>query len=106
MQNANGKRSMPRPNPCRTDALLITCEHGGKRIPLAFRDLFRGRQALLDSHRGYDPGALAMARQLARAFDAPLVFSTVSRLLIELNRSPGHKQQFSEATRALADDIR
>ena len=97
---------MPRPNPPRADAVVITCEHGGKRIPSAFRDLFRGRQAQLDSHRGYDPGALAMARQLARAFDAPLVFSTVSRLLIELNRSPAHKQQFSDATRALPDDIR
>ena len=31
------------------------------------------RRALLDSHRGYDPGALIMARALATAFKAPLV---------------------------------
>ncbi len=36
-----------------------------------------------------------MARALARAFDAPLLGSTVSRLLVELNRSPG--RQFRES---------
>jgi predicted N-formylglutamate amidohydrolase len=55
---------------------------------------------LLDSHRGFDPGALLMAKALARAFSAPLVTSTVSRLLIDLNRSIGHPQLYSAATRA------
>lgn len=81
------------------DAFLITCEHGGNRIPAPYRPLFRGSRALLDSHRGYDPGALTMARSLARAFEAPVVTSTVSRLLIDLNRSIGHPRSFSEATR-------
>src|SRR5204862_5044852 len=54
------------------------------------------------SHRGYDPGALTLTRELARAFDAPLVASTVTRLLVELNRSPGHPQLHSEVTRDLA----
>ena len=58
---------------------VITCEHGGNRIPAPYRDLFHARQTLLDSHRGYDPGALIMARVLATAFAAPLVASTVSR---------------------------
>ena len=74
------------------DSFLITCEHGGNRVPAPYRRLFRGRRALLDSHRGYDPGALVMARALAAAFTAPLVTSTVSRLLIDLNRSTGHPQ--------------
>ena len=47
------------------DTFLITCEHGGNRIPAPYRRLFRGQRALLDSHRGYDPGALVMARALA-----------------------------------------
>jgi predicted N-formylglutamate amidohydrolase len=64
--------------------------------------LFRERQALLESHRGYDPGALVMARALARAFSAPLVASTISRLLVDLNRSVGHPQLFSTATRGRA----
>jgi predicted N-formylglutamate amidohydrolase len=81
--------------------LLITCEHGGNRIPAPYRPLFAKMRPALQSHRGYDPGALALARDLARAFDAELVYSTTSRLLVELNRSPNHKQLFSEATRAL-----
>jgi len=43
-----------------------------------------------------------MARALARAFRAPLVASTISRLLVDLNRSIGHPQLFSTATRGRA----
>lgn len=68
--------------------------------------MFRGRRALLDSHRGYDPGALVMAKALARAFKAPLVTSTVSRLLVDLNRSIGHPQLFSAATRSIPAELR
>jgi len=82
------------------DTFIITCEHGGNRIPAPYRRLFREQRALLDSHRGYDPGSLVMAKALARAFAAPLVASTVSRLLIDLNRSIGHPQLFSAMTRA------
>lgn len=77
--------------------VLVTCEHGGNRIPAAYRRWFRGCARLLASHRGYDPGALAMARTLARVFAAPLVASKVSRLVVELNRSPGHRGLFSTA---------
>jgi predicted N-formylglutamate amidohydrolase len=82
------------------DCFLITCEHGGNRIPAPYRSLFREYHALLDTHRGYDRGALVMARELASALRAPLVVSTTSRLLIDLNRSIGHPQLFSAATRA------
>jgi len=84
-----------------TDSFLVTCEHGGNRIPAPYRALFDGHAALLDTHRGYDPGALLMARQLAHALRAPLVTSIVSRLLIDLNRSVGHPQLFSAATRGV-----
>ncbi len=81
------------------DGFVISCEHGGNHVPTPYRELFTGRQALLDSHRGYDAGALVMAKQLATSFRAPLVASTVSRLVIDLNRSIGHRGLFSEATR-------
>jgi predicted N-formylglutamate amidohydrolase len=88
------------------DAFLVTCEHGGNRIPQPYRRLFHGQRALLDSHRGYDPGALAVARELATAFRAPLVFSTVSRLVIDLNRSIGHPGLFSTAMSAAPEGLR
>jgi predicted N-formylglutamate amidohydrolase len=81
--------------------VLITCEHGGNSIPAAYRRYFRGHEAALQSHLGYDPGALTLARDLSRACRAPLVCSTTSRLLVELNRSPGHPRLYSKITRNL-----
>jgi len=90
----------------RTDHVLITCEHGGNRIPPRYRPLFAGFEALLHTHRGYDPGALGLARELAEALAAPLFFSTTSRLLIDLNRSVGHPSLYSEATRSAPVAVR
>lgn len=84
----------------------MTCEHGGNDIPKDFAPLFRGYRHLLRSHRGYDPGALDTAHALARALDAVLVTSTVSRLLVELNRSPGRQFRYSPIMRAAAPDVR
>ncbi len=86
--------------------VVITCEHGGNRIPAPYLEMFLPHQALLDSHRGYDPGALVMARALAKAFSAPLVAATVSRLLIDLNRSVGHPRLYFEATARTPDEVR
>ena len=47
-----------------------------------------------------------MARALAKAFRAPLVTSTISRLLVDLNRSIGHPQVFSAATRGAPAKLR
>lgn len=87
-----------RPRPLR---LLLTCEHGGNAVPAAHRALFDGRRRLLESHRGLDIGARAAARELQRRLGAPLVCATVTRLLVDLNRSAGHPQLFSEVTRDL-----
>jgi predicted N-formylglutamate amidohydrolase len=91
---------------CGSHGLVITCEHGGNRIPKPYRDLFHTHQVLLNSHRGFDFGALIMARALATAFAAPLVASTVSRLLVDLNRSVGHPHLHSEATRNTLVEVR
>ncbi|HSJ82172.1 MAG TPA: N-formylglutamate amidohydrolase [Thiobacillus sp.] len=90
----------------RPDHILITCEHGGNRIPPRYASLFAGFEALLHSHRGYDPGALTLARQMAGALAAPLFVSTTSRLLIDLNRSIGHPRLYAEATRNAPPSIR
>ena len=82
-------------------ALLVTCEHGGARVPPAYVPLFAGRARWLESHRGHDLGALALARTLARALGAATVLATTTRLVVDLNRSLGHPRLFSEVTRAL-----
>lgn len=83
-------------------ALILSCEHAGHRVPVPYRKLFRGRMKELKSHRGWDPGALELARTVVRETGAPLVATTVSRLVVETNRSEGHRQLFSEFTRTLA----
>ena len=85
---------------------LVTCEHGGNRIPRRYAKAFAAHRALLDSHRGWDAGALALARQLAKALDAPLIRSETSRLLVDLNRSEHHRALFSAISRALPDEER
>lgn len=81
--------------------LLLTCEHGGNAVPAGWRALFEGRLELLASHRAWDPGALPLARQLARRTGSPLVAATTTRLLVDLNRSPRNPAAFSEITRGL-----
>ncbi|MGZ0019277.1 N-formylglutamate amidohydrolase [Nitrosomonas sp. wSCUT-2] len=85
---------------------VVSCEHGGNRIPPAYQLLFRDHEAVLASHRGYDPGALLMAKAIAQQLNAPLFAATTSRLLIDLNRSMGHPQLFSEFTRNLPPIIK
>ena len=81
------------------DYILISCEHGGNRVPPRYRRLFGGLQWNLQTHRGYDVGALLMAQELSASFEAPIVASTVTRLLVDLNRSIGHPRLHAEAVR-------
>ncbi|MCB2199819.1 N-formylglutamate amidohydrolase [bacterium] len=81
--------------------LILTCEHGGNGVPSMFGELFTLAGEHLASHRGWDPGALELARCMARSTGAPLFTSTVTRLLIDLNRSLGNPNMFS----ALVKDL-
>ena len=85
----------------RRTSLLLTCEHGGNTVPAAYRALFRGHRRLVASHRGLDIGARFAARYLQRRLQIPLICATVTRLLVDLNRSVGHPGLFSELTRGL-----
>jgi predicted N-formylglutamate amidohydrolase len=84
--------------------LLLTCEHAGNRIPREYRRLFRGAEAVLASHRGWDPGALVLARSLGRRLGEPVLAVTWCRLLVESNRSPTNPRIWSRWTAALPSD--
>jgi len=84
------------------EQLVITCEHGGNRVPAPYARLFRATRRALQSHRAYDPGALDLARLLARRLRAPLFFSCTTRLLVDLNRSVTHRSLFSRITSQLS----
>ncbi|WP_299821952.1 N-formylglutamate amidohydrolase [uncultured Pontibacter sp.] len=82
--------------------LLLTCEHGGNQVPVAYQSLFQEHQEELKSHQGYDIGALELFRELEDLGDISF-YAETSRLLVELNRSLHHKRLFSDYTRYLAD---
>lgn len=84
--------------------LIISCEHGGNKIPKRYLSLFKNKVALLNSHRGWDQGALILAKKIALDLSTPLFYSTTSRLLIDLNRSLHHPKLFSEFSKTV-DDI-
>ncbi len=88
--------------------VVVSCEHAGSQIPSRFRSCFQsdGARKALASHRGWDPGSLALGRRLSKAFGAPLVVNHISRLLVEVNRSPGHSQLFSEYSKSLMETDR
>lgn len=91
---------------CIKDGFLVTCEHGGNVIPDPYQPFFQTYQAQLATHRGFDFGALRMAKALALELSAPLVSSTTSRLLVDLNRSIGHPRLHAEVIRDLSKAAR
>ncbi|VAW22206.1 Riorf59 protein [hydrothermal vent metagenome] len=67
--------------------VIFVCEHASNRIPQYFGDLGLSQQEL-QSHIAWDPGARQIALALSTAFDAPLISSSVSRLIYDCNRPP------------------
>ena len=90
----------------RIDRLVITCEHAGNVVPKPYKPLFVGHEHLLPTHRGWDPGALLLAREMALRFSAPLYYDETTRLLVDLNRSVATPSLHSEVTRHLPLEAR
>lgn len=81
--------------------LIVTCEHAGNQVPEQYHHIFSSISAILESHRGYDPGAVEIARFLATEYSAPLFICETTRLLIEPNRSLDNDQLYSEYSQKL-----
>jgi predicted N-formylglutamate amidohydrolase len=77
-------------------SFIISCEHAGNEVPDEFNSLFKNANAVLTSHRGWDPGALGVAEFLAEHLQCSLHSFPITRLLIEMNRSLNSPQLFSE----------
>jgi predicted N-formylglutamate amidohydrolase len=70
---------------------VFVADHAGRRLPRRLGDLGLSA-AELERHIAYDIGILPVAQALARAFDAPFVAQTYSRLVVDCNR-PTHVAQ-------------
>lgn len=86
--------------------VLVSCEHGGNRVPAAYAPLFADAADVLATHRGYDLGALEVARAFGRRLGVEVFAGTTTRLVVDLNRSPGNRNVFSTYTRSLAAEQR
>ena len=85
---------------------VIVCDHASNRLPAKYGDLGLSHAERV-SHIAWDPGALAVSRELSHLLDAPVVQSTVSRLIIDCNRdldAPDLIWTLSEATRIAANE--
>lgn len=85
---------------------VVVCDHASNRIPARYGDLGLTPSQRL-THIAWDPGALAVSRALSDLLDAPLVQSTVSRLIIDCNReldAPDLIWTLSEATPIAANE--
>ncbi|NJN42786.1 MAG: N-formylglutamate amidohydrolase, partial [Flammeovirgaceae bacterium] len=73
----------------------------GQRTPCPpYASLFDD-PSVVESHRGWDPGALEAAQYFSESIKATLFTCTTSRLLIEVNRSLDSPELFSEYTQPL-----
>lgn len=87
-------------NPNGRAPLLIVSDHDANAVPAGL-----GRLGLPDHelgrHIGYDLGIARIARRLAERFDAPLIATGYSRLVVDCNRvpfTPGSIPQVSDGT--------
>lgn len=76
--------------------LIITCEHASNAMP-SEACVLKIPQEVLDSHRGYDIGALPIYKELVDRLKPDFhCAGEFSRLFIDLNRSINNKSLFNE----------
>lgn len=86
--------------------LIISCEHAGNEVPEEYRHLFEDNPEMLNTHRGIDIGALELTNTIAEAMEQEAHLHTVTRLLVDLNRSVQSPTLFSEYTKDQPQDVR
>jgi predicted N-formylglutamate amidohydrolase len=82
---------------------VVTCEHAGNTVPSDYAHLFHGKEDILQSHRGWDPGAVDVASALSKKLSAPFFICETTRLLVEPNRSLHSESLFSEYSKGLTE---
>ncbi len=67
--------------------LVFVVDHASNALPESYESL--GLQAsVFSQHMAWDIGALKVAHQIGERFDAVVINSCYSRLLVDLNRFP------------------
>ncbi len=66
---------------------IILCDHAGKAVPSGLGSLGLPQEEF-EKHPSYDIGAETVARRFAELLDAPAIYSTYSRLVVDVGRMP------------------
>ena len=104
--DVSGQKAVLVSNARGASPFVIVCDHASNRIPERYGDMGLTATERL-SHVAWDPGALAVSQRLSDQLDAPLVQSTVSRIVIDCNREIGAPDliwTLSESTRIAANE--
>jgi predicted N-formylglutamate amidohydrolase len=80
---------------------VLSCEHGGNQVPAQYDFLFKNKEDVLNSHRGWDPGALDLFHAMHINKVSYSIYSETTRLLVDLNRSLYRRTLFSEFSGSL-----
>jgi predicted N-formylglutamate amidohydrolase len=95
-----GSNSVRVSNPGGESPIVLICDHASNHIPDEFGSLGL-EPGELTRHIAWDPGAAPVAQRMSAALDAALVESSISRLVIDCNRSleaPDLVPELGEAT--------
>lgn len=76
---------------------LVICDHASNRVPRVLKGLGIQKSDLM-RHIGWDIGTEDIGRHISRALDMPLVLASYSRLVVDLNRAPNHKECIPEVS--------
>lgn len=92
--------------PLARSPFVLTCDHGGRRIPQRLGNLGLDDEALR-AHVAWDIGIAELGDRLSERLDAFLIVQNYSRLVIDMNRpldSPDSIVKLSERTRVAANE--
>lgn len=86
--------------------IVLSCEHAVNTIPKEYQRFFIGAEKVLQSHRGFDLGALKLYKELKNLDVTYSQSATVGRLLVDVNRSLYRRTLFSEFVKPLSKSIK
>ena len=82
-------------NPSGSAPILLICDHASHVVPRSLANLGLDG-ATMERHIAWDIGAAEVTRLVAERLDAPALLAGYSRLVIDLNRHPGHPDSVPE----------
>lgn len=85
--------------------LIISCEHAGNEVPEPYKHLFESDFDVLNTHRAIDIGAMELTGTISDKMRQEAYIHTVSRLLVDLNRSVDNPSIFSEFVSRQSDNL-